>query len=66
MCACLLIGSKNGKLIGTVPKDVKCPLFPTVAVHSQNEEYGLFKSFVSSCRSNLVFGFLFICRKSCL
>ena len=30
---------KNGKVVGTVAKDVKGPLFPTVAVHSQNEEY---------------------------
>ncbi|KAL5715743.1 hypothetical protein ACHQM5_017520 [Ranunculus cassubicifolius] len=30
--------TKNGKLVGTVYKDVKGPLFPTVAVHSQNEE----------------------------
>lgn len=31
--------SKNGAIIGTVYKDMKGPLFPTVAVHSQNEEY---------------------------
>lgn len=30
---------KNGTIVGTVFKDVKGPLFPTVAVHSQNEEY---------------------------
>lgn len=30
--------TKNGTLIGMVHKDVKTPLFPTVAVHSQNEE----------------------------
>lgn len=30
--------TKNGKLVGTVYKDVKGVLFPTVAVHSQNEE----------------------------
>lgn len=30
--------TKNGKLVGTVYKDVKGPLFPTIAVHSQNEE----------------------------
>ncbi|XP_027091706.2 ran-binding protein M homolog isoform X1 [Coffea eugenioides] len=30
--------TKNGKVVGTVAKDVKGPLFPTVAVHSQNEE----------------------------
>ncbi|KAL3513373.1 hypothetical protein ACH5RR_026090 [Cinchona calisaya] len=30
--------TKNGKVVGTVIKDVKGPLFPTVAVHSQNEE----------------------------
>lgn len=30
--------TKNGKLVGTVYKDVKGPLFPTIAVHSKNEE----------------------------
>ncbi|XP_077249779.1 SPla/RYanodine receptor (SPRY) domain-containing protein [Tasmannia lanceolata] len=30
--------TKNGKLVGRVYKDVKGPLFPTIAVHSQNEE----------------------------
>uniref|UniRef100_A0A2P2LW60 B30.2/SPRY domain-containing protein n=1 Tax=Rhizophora mucronata TaxID=61149 RepID=A0A2P2LW60_RHIMU len=30
--------SKNGAIIGTICKDIKGPLFPTVAVHSQNEE----------------------------
>ncbi|XP_042482600.1 ran-binding protein M homolog [Macadamia integrifolia] len=30
--------TKNGKLVGTVYKDVKGPLFPTISVHSQNEE----------------------------
>ncbi|XP_058763166.1 ran-binding protein M homolog [Vicia villosa] len=30
--------TKNGRVIGTVYKDMKGPLFPTVAVHSQNEE----------------------------
>lgn len=30
--------TKNGSVVGTVCKDVKGPLFPTVAVHSQNEE----------------------------
>ncbi|CAN0928177.1 Ran-binding protein M homolog [Linum grandiflorum] len=30
--------TKNGALIGTVKKEIKDPLFPTVAVHSQNEE----------------------------
>ncbi|XP_068647186.1 ran-binding protein M homolog isoform X1 [Aristolochia californica] len=30
--------TKNGKLVGTVYKDVKGSLFPTIAVHSQNEE----------------------------
>ncbi|KAH7543925.1 hypothetical protein JRO89_XS15G0062600 [Xanthoceras sorbifolium] len=29
---------KNGSLVGTVFKDIKGPLFPTIAVHSQNEE----------------------------
>lgn len=31
--------SKNGALVGAVYKDMKGLLFPTVAVHSQNEEY---------------------------
>ncbi|CAK8575272.1 unnamed protein product [Lathyrus sativus] len=30
--------TKNGRVVGTVCKDMKGPLFPTVAVHSQNEE----------------------------
>ncbi|KAA8546298.1 hypothetical protein F0562_002963 [Nyssa sinensis] len=30
--------TKNGAVVGTVCKDVKGPLFPTIAVHSQNEE----------------------------
>ncbi|OWM85090.1 ran-binding protein M homolog [Punica granatum] len=30
--------TKNGAVVGTVYKDMKGPLFPTVAVHSQNEE----------------------------
>jgi len=31
--------SKNGQVVGPVSKDMKGPLFPTIAVHSQNEEY---------------------------
>ena len=31
--------SKNGDIVGAVYKNMKGPLFPTVAVHSQNEEY---------------------------
>lgn len=30
--------TKNGTVVGAVYKDVKGPLFPTIAVHSQNEE----------------------------
>lgn len=30
--------SKNGAVVGKVYKDMKGPLFPTIAVHSQNEE----------------------------
>uniref|UniRef100_A0A7N0RDZ8 Uncharacterized protein n=1 Tax=Kalanchoe fedtschenkoi TaxID=63787 RepID=A0A7N0RDZ8_KALFE len=30
--------TKNGSEVGKTPKDVKDPLYPTVAVHSQNEE----------------------------
>ncbi|KZV50916.1 ran-binding protein 10 [Dorcoceras hygrometricum] len=30
--------TKNGAVVGTVYKDVKGPVFPTVAVHSQSEE----------------------------
>ncbi|KAL9295990.1 hypothetical protein ACSQ67_021886 [Phaseolus vulgaris] len=29
---------KNGQVVGSVSKDMKGPLFPTIAVHSQNEE----------------------------
>lgn len=36
--SCIFI-RKNGVLVGSVYKDVKGPVFPTVAVHSQNEEY---------------------------
>jgi len=35
----LFVASKNGQIVGTVFKEMKGPLFPTVAVHSQNEEY---------------------------
>ncbi|KAG6486081.1 hypothetical protein ZIOFF_054651 [Zingiber officinale] len=31
--------TKNAKLIGTVAKVIKGPLYPTIAVHSKNEEY---------------------------
>ncbi|KAF8105749.1 hypothetical protein N665_0156s0003 [Sinapis alba] len=30
--------TKNGAFVGKIPKDIKGHLFPTVAVHSQNEE----------------------------
>ncbi|XP_062219320.1 ran-binding protein M homolog isoform X2 [Phragmites australis] len=30
--------TKNGSLVGAFPKDIKCPLYPTIAVHSQDEE----------------------------
>ncbi|XP_022949103.1 ran-binding protein M homolog [Cucurbita moschata] len=30
--------TKNGIVVGAVEKDMKGPLFPTIAVHSQNEE----------------------------
>ncbi|XP_010478942.1 PREDICTED: ran-binding protein 10 [Camelina sativa] len=30
--------TKNGAIVGKIPKDIKGHLFPTVAVHSQNEE----------------------------
>ncbi|XP_059631945.1 ran-binding protein M homolog [Cornus florida] len=33
-----LFFTRNGVIVGTVYKDVKVPLYPTVAVHSQNEE----------------------------
>lgn len=29
--------TKNGKLVGCRPKDVKCPLYPSVGLHSPNE-----------------------------
>jgi hypothetical protein len=35
----LFDGSKNGQVVGTVYKEMQGPLYPTVAVHSQNEEY---------------------------
>jgi len=37
----LFVASKNGQVVGTVFKEMKGPLFPTVAVHSQNEEYAV-------------------------
>lgn len=49
-CICVFpinaANSKNRAIVGTVLKDMKGPLFPTVAVHSQNEEY---VSFLSCC-----------------
>ncbi|CAK9137126.1 unnamed protein product [Ilex paraguariensis] len=42
-----LFFTKNGAVVGTVYKDVKGPLFPTIAVHSQNEEYVAPPSFVT-------------------
>ncbi|KAJ8760650.1 hypothetical protein K2173_015317 [Erythroxylum novogranatense] len=30
--------TKNGTIVGAISKNMKSPLFPTVAVHSQNEE----------------------------
>ncbi|KAL6899771.1 hypothetical protein ACP4OV_006429 [Aristida adscensionis] len=30
--------TKNGSLVGAFPKDIKAPLYPTIAVHSQDEE----------------------------
>ncbi|KAJ0587905.1 putative transcription factor interactor and regulator LisH family [Helianthus annuus] len=33
-----LFFTKNGQVVGTVEKDVKGRLYPTIAVHSQNEE----------------------------
>ncbi|KAG7593967.1 LIS1 homology motif [Arabidopsis thaliana x Arabidopsis arenosa] len=30
--------TKNGAIVGKIPKDIRGHLFPTVAVHSQNEE----------------------------
>lgn len=35
----VLDARKNGAVVGAVYKDMKGPLFPTIAVHSQNEEY---------------------------
>lgn len=32
-------GRKNGAVVGTAYKELKVSLFPTIAVHSQNEEY---------------------------
>ncbi|XP_051216916.1 ran-binding protein M homolog [Lolium perenne] len=33
-----LFFTKNGSLVGSFPKDIKGPLYPTIAVHSQDEE----------------------------
>lgn len=44
----LFVASKNGQVVGTVFKEMKGPLFPTVAVHSQNEEYVVLLFFSSS------------------
>lgn len=38
----MLMCSKNGELVGAINKEVKGDLFPTIAVHSQNEEYACF------------------------
>jgi hypothetical protein len=35
----LFLCRKNGKLVGTYPKDVKIPLYPSVGLHSPNERY---------------------------
>lgn len=42
--------SKNGHVVGTVYKDVKSQLFPTIAVHSQNEEYVCISNFFYAYR----------------
>lgn len=34
----VFVARKNGQVVGTVEKDVKGRLYPTIAVHSQNEE----------------------------
>lgn len=33
-----IIFRKNGNIVGSFPKEIKGALFPTIAVHSQNEE----------------------------
>ena len=38
-CSHYADNSKNGAVVGAVYKDIKGLLLPTVAVHSQNEEY---------------------------
>ena len=38
-CSHCADNSKNGAVVGAVYKDIKGLLLPTVAVHSQNEEY---------------------------
>lgn len=35
----LWICRKNGKFVGSTPKDVKGSLFPTIGLHSPNEKY---------------------------
>lgn len=39
LCFISFNARKNGAVVGAVFKDVKGPLFPTVAVHSQHEVY---------------------------
>ncbi|PON32097.1 hypothetical protein PanWU01x14_364250 [Parasponia andersonii] len=34
----VLCHTKNGAVVGTAYKEMKVPLFPIIAVHSQNEE----------------------------
>ncbi|KAB1204808.1 hypothetical protein CJ030_MR8G002620 [Morella rubra] len=45
--------TKNGALVGTVYKDIKGPLFPTIAVHSQNEEWHSYALYVFAYAYNL-------------
>ena len=46
---------KNGQVVGSIYKDMKGPLFPTIVVHSQNEEY-------VTCTA---IAFLFECPQQC-
>ena len=45
--------------MGKIPKDIKGHLFPTVAVHSQNEEYVLSFCKRVQCRSRSTYAMRF-------
>lgn len=58
--------TKNGHVVGTVYKDVKSQLFPTIAVHSQNEEVTVNfgeEEFLFDLEASLLFLKVLICRR---